>query len=168
MTSHTALLYIKAMKGKNVILNPLLDATLLCIEGVASIVRGENPFEAQNSNILSQSVSENSDEKSGSLELDSESSKVSGMDMDYPPTTIDDIKDLLTEDQYLCTGLDLYVTVEPDLFASMALVHSRIRRVYYLRPCEYQGSLGTTRHIHSLSSLNHHFRVFKVIEKTIP
>ena len=72
----------------------------------------------------------------------------------------------IPEDSYLCTGLDLYVTVEPDLMSSMALVHSRIRRVFYRYPSESEGALGTHYNIHSLRSLNHHFRVFKIIPKT--
>lgn len=33
--------------------------------------------------------------------------------------------------QYLCTGLDLYVTQEPTIYEAMALLHSRIRRVIF-------------------------------------
>ena len=72
----------------------------------------------------------------------------------------------IPEDSYLCTGLDLYVTVEPDLMSSMALVHSRIRRVFYKYPSVSEGALGTHYNIHSLRSLNHHFRVFKIVPKT--
>ncbi|RYH22715.1 hypothetical protein EON65_18800 [archaeon] len=70
--------------------------------------------------------------------------------------------DLLLPGQYLCTGLDLFIHTEPDLFASMALVHSRIRRVFYLEPDESSGALGSGVHLHDLPGLNHHYRVFRV------
>ena len=42
----------------------------------------------------------------------------------------------------------------------MALVHSRIGRVFYNIPTQ-TGCLGTLYKIHSHSSLNHHYRVFR-------
>lgn len=42
----------------------------------------------------------------------------------------------------------------------MALVHSRIGRVFYSRSTR-TGCLGTLYKIHSYPSLNHHYRVFK-------
>jgi len=42
----------------------------------------------------------------------------------------------------------------------MALVHSRIRRVVYCKPNVVNGGLGSYYRIHTLSSLNHRFRVF--------
>lgn len=42
----------------------------------------------------------------------------------------------------------------------MALVHSRIRRVVYCKPNPVNGGLGSYYRIHTLSSLNHRFRVF--------
>lgn len=68
----------------------------------------------------------------------------------------------LSEGFYLCTGLDLFVLKEPDLSSAMGLVHSRIRRVFYIYPDKENGALESGRgHIHSLSYLNHHYRVFR-------
>jgi tRNA(Arg) A34 adenosine deaminase TadA len=69
----------------------------------------------------------------------------------------------LPENAYLCSGLDLYLQQEPDLMASMALVHSRIRRVFYRHSDAAHGALGSGRgHIHCLRELNHHYRVFQI------
>jgi tRNA-specific adenosine deaminase 3 len=46
----------------------------------------------------------------------------------------------------------------------MALVHSRVARVFYSQVSK-TGCLGTNYKIHSHSSLNHHFRVFKDVLK---
>lgn len=42
----------------------------------------------------------------------------------------------------------------------MALVHSRVARVFYNIPSK-TGSLGTNYKIHAHASLNHHYRVFR-------
>lgn len=42
----------------------------------------------------------------------------------------------------------------------MALLHSRIGRVFYHKPTR-TGAFGTVYKIHSHKSLNHHFKVFK-------
>ena len=44
---------------------------------------------------------------------------------------------------YLCTGLDLYITREPCIMCSMALVHARIRRVFYGAASGTFGGLGS-------------------------
>eukprot|EP00940_MAST-03C_sp_MAST-3C-sp2_P002115 g2115.t1 len=66
------------------------------------------------------------------------------------------------DDAYLCTGCDIVLTSEPCVMCAMALTHSRIRRVFYALPNERSGALGTRYCLHSISSLNHRFRVFEV------
>lgn len=46
----------------------------------------------------------------------------------------------------------------------MALVHSRVARVFYSIPSK-TGALGTIYKIHTHPSLNHHYRVFKNVLK---
>ena len=67
--------------------------------------------------------------------------------------------------QYLCTGYDLYVHKEPDMYEAMALLHSRVRRIVFVEGDERAGGLGggtdRSRAVHSLRNTNHHYRVFK-------
>ena len=48
----------------------------------------------------------------------------------------------------------------------MALLHSRIRRVFYGSSNQLSGGLGTKFKIHVQTELNHHFEVFFVQSKT--
>ncbi|KAG7330807.1 hypothetical protein KOW79_004776 [Hemibagrus wyckioides] len=61
---------------------------------------------------------------------------------------------------YICTGYELYVTREPCVMCAMALVHSRISRVFY-GASSPDGALGTKFKIHCQKGLNHHFDVYK-------
>ncbi|XP_064485589.1 probable inactive tRNA-specific adenosine deaminase-like protein 3 isoform X2 [Ornithodoros turicata] len=64
------------------------------------------------------------------------------------------------QEPYLCTGYDVYVTQEPCLMCSMALVHSRIRRLFY--GCRSPaGALGSQHKLHVQKGLNHHFEVWE-------
>jgi hypothetical protein len=68
------------------------------------------------------------------------------------------------DDQYLCTDLDLYLQLEPDTMAAMALVHSRIRRVYFLQT-HGDGAISTRLHLHVMRQLNHRYRAFHCVER---
>jgi tRNA-specific adenosine deaminase 3 len=70
--------------------------------------------------------------------------------------------EVFTDEHYLCSGLDMYLNREPDLMSSMALVHSRIRRVYFRETSEH-GALQTNTHLHSNRALNHRYRAFRVL-----
>ncbi|EQC31236.1 hypothetical protein SDRG_11158 [Saprolegnia diclina VS20] len=63
-------------------------------------------------------------------------------------------------ESYLCTGYDVYVAVEPCVMCAMALVHSRVRRVIYLKKNDASGALGSNYYLHTKRSLNHRYRVF--------
>lgn len=60
---------------------------------------------------------------------------------------------------YLCTGYDVYTTNEPCIMCSMALVHSRARRVMFSLKNEENGALSSTK-LHTIQALNHRYEVF--------
>lgn len=64
-----------------------------------------------------------------------------------------------TEGPYLCTGYYFYVTHEPCIMCSMALIHSRVKRVFYGAKSS-EGGLGELCKIHTIKDLNHHYEVF--------
>ncbi|XP_049947427.1 probable inactive tRNA-specific adenosine deaminase-like protein 3 [Schistocerca serialis cubense] len=65
------------------------------------------------------------------------------------------------EGPYLCTGLDVYVTREPCCACAMALLHSRVRRVFYGCGHPPAGALGSRAALHTLPGTNHRFQVFR-------
>lgn len=64
---------------------------------------------------------------------------------------------------YLCTGYDCYLIHEPCVMCAMALVHSRLQRVFFSIPDPLHGALGGSKiKLHAQRSLNHHYTVYKV------
>jgi tRNA(Arg) A34 adenosine deaminase TadA len=61
---------------------------------------------------------------------------------------------------------DVYLTKEPSVFESMALVHSRVRQVVFGIENNQDGGLGGTGEttaVHCLPGTNHRYRAFKCI-----
>ncbi|CAN6686735.1 unnamed protein product [Malus baccata var. baccata] len=67
---------------------------------------------------------------------------------------------------YLCTGFDMYLVWEPCIMCAMALVHQRIRRIFYAYPNPKAGALGSVHRLQGQRSLNHHYAVFRVLVGT--
>ncbi|KAF9597402.1 hypothetical protein IFM89_017748 [Coptis chinensis] len=68
-----------------------------------------------------------------------------------------------TERLYLCTGCDIFLVWEPCTMCAMALVHQRIRRVFYAFPNPNFGALGSVQRLQGEKSMNHHYAVFRVL-----
>jgi tRNA-specific adenosine deaminase 3 len=66
-------------------------------------------------------------------------------------------------DQYYCQGLYLFTWKEPCFMCSMALVHSRIERVYFIENDKKEGALASLVKFNSYN-LNHNFFVFEFNE----
>ncbi|XP_020425434.1 probable inactive tRNA-specific adenosine deaminase-like protein 3 isoform X3 [Prunus persica] len=64
---------------------------------------------------------------------------------------------------YLCTGFDMYLVWEPCIMCAMALVHQRIRRIFFAFPNPDAGALGSVHRLQGETSLNHHYAVFRVL-----
>ncbi|KAI5661548.1 hypothetical protein M9H77_20871 [Catharanthus roseus] len=63
---------------------------------------------------------------------------------------------------YLCTGYDIYLVWEPCTMCAMALVHQRVKRIFYALPNPNAGALGSVQRLQGEKSLNHHYAVFRV------
>lgn len=139
--------------------HPLYTPIMMCIEGVASLVRGD--ISCSDYRIHLDELSPKEDYAKFQAQSEYPAIKVCSS----TPET----------DQYLCTGLEAYVLWEPTIMEAMALVHSRISRVIYLHSRPQCGALGSAVSLHNIASLNHHFRVvqgiceeFEDINENIP
>lgn len=62
---------------------------------------------------------------------------------------------------YLCTGYDVYLTQEPCTMCTMALTHSRVRRIFFNEP-QSTGAICSLIKFNSIKALNHHFQAFRI------
>ncbi len=67
-------------------------------------------------------------------------------------------------DQYICTGYDVYLSVEPCAMDAMALSHARVRSVVFAARDPIDGALLSRLRLHEARPLNHHYSVFQMRE----
>lgn len=60
---------------------------------------------------------------------------------------------------YLLTSLTLFISHEPCIMCSMALLHSRVKDVYYLKSMEKTGGCGGVACVPKLEGVNHRFGI---------
>lgn len=60
---------------------------------------------------------------------------------------------------YLLTGLTLFLSHEPCIMCSMALLHSRVREIMYLVPMEKTGGCGSVACLPKLEGVNHRYGI---------
>jgi tRNA-specific adenosine deaminase 3 len=61
---------------------------------------------------------------------------------------------------YLCTGLEIFIYQEPCVMCSMALVHSRIKRLFFLKKNISNGGITSKYNLSMHKNLNHHFKSY--------
>lgn len=64
---------------------------------------------------------------------------------------------------YLCTGYWAFLLMEPCPLCAMALLHSRVARVFYGTANQRVGVLGSKAILHTVPGLNHRYRVWSGI-----
>lgn len=60
---------------------------------------------------------------------------------------------------YLLTSLTLFTTHEPCIMCSMALLHSRVKEIFYLVPMAKTGGCGSTTCVPKLDGVNHRYGI---------
>lgn len=140
--------------------HPLQHAAMCCIEGVASKQREEDAI--QGARRSRKSTKSELLESKNSVSTNNVVSNVNDNNP-TPKKNIASNKNITsTCPQYLCTGFDAYLTHEPCTMCAMALVHSRVKRVFYGTSNLSAGGLGSCYSLHEISELNHHFQVYKL------
>jgi len=61
--------------------------------------------------------------------------------------------------RYLLTSRSLFTTHEPCVMCSMALLHSRVKEVFFLVPMERTGGCGGAACVPKLDGVNHRFAI---------
>lgn len=86
-----------------------------------------------------------------------------------PPSSMsestDSLNSTLEENNYLCLNLDVYTTHEPCAMCAMALVHSRIGRLIYIKSSSLTGAIeptsGAAYSVHWNKQLNWTYQAWK-------
>ncbi|CAF0846603.1 unnamed protein product [Brachionus calyciflorus] len=69
----------------------------------------------------------------------------------------------INEKDYLCTNYVAYMTHEPCSMCAMALIHSRINKVYFIFNTKF-GYLNTKCKLHCHANLNHNYEVYQAVD----
>lgn len=124
----------------------------------ATTVKGDN-FKLSET-IKDVNVSGKQDSDTGDEDMEQRKSFGSSMSISSQSVSLsDDSGPSKPSGPYLCTGYDVYTTNEPCIMCSMALVHSRARRVMFALKNEENGALTSTK-LHTIQALNHRYEVF--------
>lgn len=124
---------------------PLFHPVMLTIDGVAE--RDRRRSAAASLRKRQRREEETKEDDDGCVELQLQHQEKAGAEEE-------------AEETYLCTGYDVYVDREPCVMCAMALVHSRARRVVFATLNPTDGALASAHQLHTIKSLNHHYRVF--------
>ncbi|XP_064945635.1 tRNA-specific adenosine deaminase TAD3-like isoform X2 [Musa acuminata AAA Group] len=142
--------------------HPLRHAALVAIENAAERDRqlfpGPGSSESQSTPNGNPLCADNCPPKRQKIQLDlfrQEHSLVKEVPDNREPTEI--------MRPYLCTGFDIYLVWEPCTMCAMALVHQRIRRIFFALPNPNAGALGSVYRLQGEKSLNHHYSVFRIL-----
>ncbi|TCD70561.1 hypothetical protein EIP91_002907 [Steccherinum ochraceum] len=65
---------------------------------------------------------------------------------------------------YLLTSLTLFISHEPCIMCSMALLHSRVKEVFYLIPMDKTGGCGGVACVPRLEGVNHRYTIGRWID----
>ncbi|GAA5930466.1 Tad3p [Sporobolomyces koalae] len=66
---------------------------------------------------------------------------------------------------YLMTGLTVFISHEPCLMCAMALLHSRVAQLYYVKNAPGSGGCGSLYKVHEDGGLNHKYEVWEWVPK---
>lgn len=84
----------------------------------------------------------------------------SSMPVASPSDSSPEISDTSTNGtNYLLTGLTLFITHEPCIMCSMALLHSRVKEVFYIVSMPQTGGCGGSACLPALKGVNHRYSI---------